>query len=79
MRNYLHTTIADLMHLGLPVYDSVDGEYDPPAVTLCGVAPSKWSDRFVEPGTWSQRAPSTVCSICDRTALWQAIISLDIK
>lgn len=79
MRNYLNTTIADVMHLGSPVYDGVDAEYDPPAVTLCGVTPSNWSEAFVEPDTWALRDPSTVCSTCDRTALWQAIISLDIK
>lgn len=78
MRNYLHTTTAGLVHLGSPVYNSDEGSYDVPAVALCGVAASEWSTKLVEPGSWALRDPATVCPTCDRTALWQAIISLDI-
>lgn len=79
MRNYLQTTIEGLTHLGAPTYDSDDGDYDPPAVALCGVSASEWSSTLVEPGTWAQKATSTVCPSCDRAAMWQAIVSLGIK
>lgn len=75
MRRYLQTTLGNRAHLGRPVYDDDAGGWTPPTSTLCGLDATTWSKAFVAASVWSKKKPGAVCDVCDRTALWEAIIS----
>jgi hypothetical protein len=77
MRRYLQSRVESKLHLGSPLYDDAGGGFVPPSHTLCGLAVSEWSTDFVQAVTWARVAPETVCSMCDRTALWESVSSLD--
>ena len=79
MRRYLSTTVGGIVHLGVPVYDDDLGSYDPPEQTMCGVPSSHWSKGFVRATNWANRKVGSVCPTCDRTAMWESIVSLGIK
>lgn len=77
MRRYVQATVDHVRHLGAPVYDDEEGDFDPPTHALCGLPVATWSKGFVKVLNWAKLEPSHVCATCDRTALWQSISSLD--
>jgi hypothetical protein len=79
MRRYLQSRIDNRLHLGSPLYDSDGGDFEPPSHTLCGLPSTTWSDDYVQALTWARVAPDAVCRMCDRTALWESISSLEEK
>jgi len=77
MRRYLQSRVENRLHLGSPLYDDARGNFAPPSHTLCGLVTTEWSPEYVQALTWARVAPETVCAMCDRTALWESISSLD--
>lgn len=79
MRRYFQTVLGGFAHLGTAEYDDDTAVWHPPAQTLCGLDAPSWSKQMVRPRSWLKRRIGTVCMECDRTAMWESIISLDIQ
>lgn len=79
MPRYLQTTLGSLTHLGRPIYDDDGGGWGKATSTLCGLEASVWSKGYVRVSAWSTKNPGAVCDTCDRTAMWESIISLGTK
>ena len=79
MPRYLQTTLGNRVHLGRPIYDDEAGGWGQPTSTLCGLDATVWTKAYVRAAAWSTRKPGAVCDMCDRTAMWESIISLGVK
>ncbi len=79
MRRYFQTMLGGVAHLGTAEYDDDNAVWHPPPHTLCGLDVPTWSKQMVRPRAWLNRRIGTVCMECDRTAMWESIISLDIQ
>ncbi|MGI9666094.1 MAG: hypothetical protein ACR2N2_03195 [Acidimicrobiia bacterium] len=77
MRRYHSASLGGVMHLGAPSYDKEDGVWVKPVKTLCGLDTPAWSKAYVRTSAWSKRRIGQVCIDCDRTAMWESVISLE--